>query len=302
MAITNATVVPIVYAAQLFRVYRDNIVYANLCDRRYQGLLASGGDRVRVSKINDAPAVADYTANQSGSITYTAADATAVGDILLNKFKYWALKVDDIHAQLSSVDLLSATVETAGIMLAQQVDADVKTEMTKAIGAAQTGGSKQGIPDFTLDYDVSGGLSIGDLLLPQMHRVMDIAKMPREGRFLLVGPYTAELMQRLSLENAVLNAPYNAALRNGSLGNYAGLEIIVTGAQAQVSSNATTETWLFGNRTACAIIEEMRRVENIRLQTHFQDAVRGLFGYGVQMIDNSRLYHTGVTIDNIPGT
>jgi len=302
MAITNATVVPIIYAAQLYRIYRTKTVYADLCDRRYQGLLQNGGDRVRISKINDAPAIADYAANQASAITYTAADATAIGDILLDKFKYWALKVDDIHAFISSVDLLSASVETAGEILARQVDSDVLTEMTSTVGNAQTGGAKVGLPAFTLDHEVSGGLDVSALKLPQLHRVLDIANVPREGRFLVIGPYTAEIFQQVALDKTVLAAPYNSETRNGRIGNYAGFEIIVTSKQGDVASNATDETWLYGNRTACAIIEEMRRVENIRLQTHFQDAIRGLFGYGVQMIDNSRLNKTVVTIDNIPGT
>jgi len=297
MAISNATVVPIVYAAALFQVYRSKRVYADLLDRRYEGLLVNGGDRVRVSRIVDA-SVADYAANQSSAITYTAADAAAVADIVLDKFKYWAIKLDDIHAAISNADLLGASVETAGIALAEQIDSDVYALWS---AATSNDGTSQGLADFTLDHDVSGGLSLADLKLPQIQRFLDNKNLPREGRFLVIGPYTMEILQGLALQQGSLNAPYNAELRNGRIGQYAGLEIIVASDRnITVSSNQGTEKWFYGNRTAYAMIEEIRRVESLRLQTHFQDAVRGLFGYGMKRMDTNRLFHTDVTIDNIP--
>lgn len=293
MPITNATVVPIVMAARLFQAYTDKRVFAQRTDRTWQGTLANGGNTIRISK-GAAQAVADYAVN--GEIVYANADAVHVVDIGIPKQKSWAVKIDDISAVQSSANLLDDAVRLAGIDLAETVDADVRAEFE----AAATAG-----PAIALDHDAAS-MDANDFNLARLHRILDVAKLPREGRWLMIGAYTAELLMGFSLQNAVLNAPVNDALRNGNIGNYGGFSIIVydpkystVGAPASGKASVT-EPWYYGNDTACAFVDQIDRTEQLRLQTTFADAVRGLYTYGAKMVDPTRMHKSAVTIANVP--
>ena len=304
MPITNETVVPIVMAARLFQNYTQRRVFAERTDRTWQGVLANGGNTIRISKGAEQ-SVGDYVVN--GDINYANADAVHVVDLGVPKQKYWAVKIDDISALQSSANLLDDAVQKSGIDLAETVDSDVKAAFDDAAGATPG-------PAIALDHgnyegnamSVAGGA--GDFQFPLLHRILDVAKMPAAGRWLMVGAYTAEVMRKYSLLNAVLNAPINAELQNGSIGSYAGFNIYVYDPVYSVFTPGTnagdngtaTEPWYYGNDTACAFVDQLDSQEQLRLQSTFADAVRGLYTYGSKVVDRTRLYRSAATITNVP--
>ena len=289
MAITNATVVPILYAARLVEQYRRRRVFAERVDRQWQGQLANGGNTVRLN-VAAAGTLTDYVIDTA--LVYSGADVTALGDLTLTKQKYFAVSIDDINAIQAAVGVLDAAVEQDSILLAEAVDADVRAVMDTDATAG---------PAVALDH--SADLTADNFKIPQMHRIMDIAKLPREGRWVIVGPYTAELIMKYSLQNAVLNAPIAGALQNGSIGRFGGLDWFVDSGENSAyvaADNTADEEWFFGNDTATAFIDQIRRVEPIRRETAFADAVRGLYTYGVKVHIPARLFKSAVAIIKIP--
>ena len=296
MAISNATVVPILIAARLIENYRSRRVYAERTDRQWERMLAGGGDRVRLNTPAEG-IVGDYDANTA--ITYNAADVNHLADIVIDKQKYFANKIDDIAAFQANSDLLTASTIESAQLLADKVDNDVRTAMVTDATA--------GLSAFTLDH-ASASLSANSFGLASLGRFLTIAKMPVAGRWLIVGPYTAELIHKFSLQNAVLAADYNSQLRNGFLGAYGGINIYADGGQynpalvdgTNTGTKKAVETWIYGNDTAVAFAEQIRRVQTLTLETSFADAVRGLLTYGVKTVHANRLYKSVVTLDNIP--
>ena len=304
MTIGTTVVLSMGMAARLFQNYTQRRVFAERTDRTWQGVLANGGNTIRISK-GAAQSVGDYVSDQQ--INYANADAVHVVDLGAPKQKYWAVKIDDIRALQSSANLLDDAVRASGIDLAETVDADVKAAFDDAAGATPG-------PAIALNHNdyvgnsmaVAGGAN--DFQFPLLHRVLDVAKMPAAGRWLMVGAYTAEVMRKYSLLNSVLNAPINAELQNGSIGSCAGFNIYVydpvysvftPGATASDPGEAS-EPWYFGNDTACAFVDQLDSQEQLRLQDTFADAVRGLYTYGAKVVDRSRLYRSVATIANVP--
>ena len=295
MPITNATVVPIVMAARLFNEYQKRRVFAQRTDRTWQGVLANGGNTIRISKGADQ-SVADYAVNET--ITYSNADAVHVVDLGVPKQKRWAVKLDDINALQSSARLLDEAVRLSGIALAEQVDADVKAAWDENTGHTDAAA-------VTIDHDAAS-LSADDFRVPVIHRVLDVGNMPPTGRWLMVGPYSAELIRKYALQNVILNAPVVSELQNGRIGNFGGLDIYVyDGSYATTTTPSNdkftaTEDWYFGNDTACAFVDQLDRSERLRLETTFADAVRGLYTYGAKTVKADRLYKSVATINNVP--
>lgn len=290
MPISNATVVPILYAARLVEQYRRVRVFSERVDRQWQGQLAGGGDTVRLN-VAAGGSLTDYV--QATDLVYSKADVTALGDLTLTKQKYFAAKIDDIDAIQSVVGVLDARVEQDAILLAEAVDADTRAVMDAAATAA---------PAIALDHD-NASPSIEDMNIPLMHRLMDVAKMPRAGRWVIVGPYTAEYFMKVSLTNRILNAPVLATVQNGEIGNFGGLTWYTDGGENSGfndGANTAAEEWFFGNDSATAFIDQIRTVEQIRMESDFANAVRGLYTYGVKVHIPLRLRKSAVAITNIP--
>lgn len=304
MAIDQTTVVPKIIAAQLLIAYRQRKVFAARVNNTWRSLLANGGDQVIINQPG-AASIGDYTRN--GKLTYTAVDAGAPLTITLNRAKSWSIKYDDLDRSVSQIDLLQASVVEHGEALANVVDADVRSSMLA--------NAPQGLANYTLDHDKEGGLSYGDLRIASMHRLLDLSNVPKAGRWVIVGPYMAEIIQQIALANeTLLSTDTTASLRNGLIGSFGGLTWYVWGnaawsdyasaAGSGKKARSAREQIVYGIDRATPFIDRMRRTERLRLQDTFADAVRGLYEFGSTVIKPSNqnwLHRTTVTIENIPG-
>lgn len=290
MAISNATVVPKIIAAQMLLPFRQAITFASRTNNTWRSQLNAGGNEVIIN-TPAAASVADYSANDT--ITYTNADVGDAISLTLGKVKHWAIKFDDLNAALSSLPVLQSSVTEHGIALANQVDADVRAAMDTGATAGPA-----------LAFDHSKTLSFESLKLPQLHRVMDLQRVPKRGRFLIVGPYTAEVISKVAIANDQVLASGNMNnLVNGRLGSFAGFDIVVadpTHSTYKSADKSATETAFFGVNSATAFIDRIRKTERLRLQSTFADAVRGLYEYGVKVIDGKRIFKSAVTITKVP--
>ena len=291
MAITNATVIPKVIAAQMLLAFRDATVFTSRVNNTWRSQLNNGGNTVIINRPGPA-SIQDYTID--GTITYTNADVGAPIELSLSKQKSWSIKFDDINAALSVLDVLQSAVVEHGVKLAETVDTDVRAAMV----ADATGG-----PAIALDHD-DAELGVEDLLTPQLNRIMDVNKLPRQGRWAIIAPYTAEVVQKISMSNDhILASPTRTNLVNGNLGSFGGITFYVapdTWSGFNSGQKKATETIVYGVDSATAFIDQVRRTEQLRLQNTFADAVRGLYTYGVKVIDPTRIFKSTATITNIP--
>ena len=299
MALGNANVIPRLYAARVIKEYEDKRVYAARTNRTWQSALRQGGNTIRISELV-APTVKDYDASATPAVAYESIDADKAKDLTLSYEKYFAGKIGDIAELQSKPDLMSEYAAAAGVKLAEQVDADVYANMTKS-------GNFTAGPAIALDR--STALTLNDFKFSLLHRRMDVAKMPREGRWVIVGPYTAEALMATSLSSAFVAADAVSGLQNGRLGTFAGLTLYISGdansnfdddsANSNTNPNAT-ETWIFGNNTSLAFVDQVSSIERIRMESDFADGIRGLYTYGMDTIWPDRLYNSICTITKIP--
>ena len=221
VAITNATIIPIIWASRLLRQLEDVVVVSARVNRTWQDeLTRNGGDRVRLNEVGDNITVGDYVhlGNGRTSLTYPHADVGAAQDLILDKQKYWTTAVEDIVRAQSAPDLLDATMTQAAIRLRAQVDNDVRTVMR----AGATAGA-----DTELDH-MAASLDADDFGFSKITRILNNAKCPKEGRWIIIGPYTEEVFIKFALQNNSAWTPAGQDVaRNGMIGNYAGFDIYV---------------------------------------------------------------------------
>ena len=291
MAINETTTVPKVIAANLLSAFRQSNVYSARVNNSYRSLLNAGGESVIINTPG-AASVSDYAVN--GTVTYSDADVGTPINLSLSKTKQWAVKFDDLNASISRPDVLASAVAEHGRALAEQVDKDVQKAMVDGASAGVT----------LADTDSNANnLGIDSLKLSAMHRLMDLRNMPRAGRWVIVGPYTAELVQAIALKDSVLmSSAQTSGLTNGSLGSFAGFNWYVAPgsfSMFQKNQKKATETLLYGVDSATAFIDTISKTERIRLQTTFADAVRGLYRYGYSVIQPNNLFKSSLVITNV---
>lgn len=289
--VTNANVVPLIYEARLLRYLEGSFVWAARTNRSYQAQLQPAGNTVRVSPFDASTVtVSDYVANPSAAMTYTPVNAGTAIDIEVDKQKTWAVKFDDIDRSLALPNLMDEATRVAADKLAEQVDADVRTEMITGTGSG---------PDLTLDLNSP---DIENFKFAVINRLLDIARLPREGRWVIIGPYTAEYLWSAILKNsaaAAQNQQVQGVLNNGFMTRFAGIDIYVSRVFDTVSSGSVTEKVVAGTDYSCAYIQKLTRTEPIRLESSFADAMRGLYTYGVKNIEPAKLFVSDATLSNV---
>ena len=299
MALNNSTVVPKIIAAQLLLAYRQRRVYADRVNNTWRNALNAGGNEVIINRPI-AGSVADYT--RSTSITYNQnADVNAAGLTLQlggtggigmgGVTKYWHVKFDDLDRALSSIDLLQSSIVEYGEALSNQVDADVRTAMlASATSAGTTEIDLDDIAEDTTGLDFFG--------FETLHKQLDWKRVPRAGRWLIVGPAFMESLQKTVLSSEQLLAtPQQAGLANGRVGSIAGFTIYMGDpansaftAKAGAVKAFYSETVLAGVDSATAFIDRIARTERLRLESSFADAVRGLYEYNAKVLLPERLF------------
>ena len=306
MAITNSTVVPKVVAAQLLIAYRQRRVFSQRVNNTWRNALNNGGSEVLINRPV-AGSVADYTNSTTvaysnkANVNATALSLQIGGTGGIGKggvTKYWTVSIDDLEAAMTSVGLLQASVAEYGDALANQVDDDVRTVMLTTTNT---------VADRTIDLDaISGNKNALDIYgLEAIHKALDWKRVPRDGRWLIVGPAFAEALQKSALSSEVLlTSASTAQLANGRLGKVAGFELYLADpkhstftAKSGAKDPFYTETILAGVDSAVAFIDRIRKTERLRLEGSFADAVRGLYQYNAAIINADRLLKASYKIE-----
>ncbi len=307
MTLNNNTVVPKVIAAQLLIAYRQRRVYGARVNNTWRNALNGGGDTVIINRPL-AGSVANYT--RTTNVTYPAVDVNDEGLTLQlgghdgiglgGVVKYWSIKFDDLDRALSSINILNSAIVEYGEALANQVDADVRAAMVSTTVA-----NRQTLPLARIDLDTiaSADDALDRFGFEVIHKALDWKRVPREGRWLIVGPAFVEALQKSVLANeTLLSTPQQSALGNGRVGTLAGFTIYVadpkdsayeaavtSGAQASQHKKRYVETVVAGVDSATAFIDRIRRTERLRLENTFADAVRGLYEYNAKLLQPERL-------------
>lgn len=282
MAIADA--VPTIVAARMIRYLRGRYVYAARTNRTWQPD-AAYGDEVDVVPIDDTTvSVSDWTKN--GTIAYNTVAPGTHKSIQLNTRKYWAIKIDDVDRVQARPNILEAGVQVAADKLAKEIDDDIRGEMTPGT-ANVTIPSSGSIAVNAAISDANALAVMGAFVAAKRHLAID--KVPEGERvWAIVSPWTLELLTLIlgTTQDTGRDTPdviQADTMRNGFSGRFYGVDVYVnSGQSASVASNVYTDQVVFGTDYSLAFIEQIRKVERLRLQTTFADAVRGLYVYGYE--------------------
>lgn len=253
--------IPSVWAKKILDKLKEECKLVDNCWQEYEGEVKHAGS-VHILGIGSVT-VADYT----GEVTYSP--LTDAGQILyIDQAKYFALEFDDVERAQTMPGLWEGTREEAVHQLAVARDRYVGEQIA-------TGTNKTTIA--SLDSDaVKNGIDAGLVALKKRNFGEDAV--------IELSPEVANaFLDKLTLVSTD-NPEY---IKKGVIGFYHGHKVVEVNT---LKDNKSGKVWCaIRGKKAIAFAGQITKVEALRLEGKFADAVRGLDVYGAKVIDNDRL-------------
>ena len=267
-----------VWAAELLQSFLKQCKFSStsVCNRQYEGDVA-GAKSVHITSIS-RPTVAAFVEGTT-SLTFEAL-TDAQRTLACDQVKSFAFQIGDIAQAQSSNggQLMSEAAREAGAALAEDADDYVRT----IIGTDTAAGNIVGATSIT-----TSALAVARLVAHK--QLLDDAYVPQEGRYTIVPSWFHSLLVLDDNFMAYDAITSGGRLENGVVGRALGFDII------QASYALTTgDDWRVysGHPAAITFANQIDKVEALRPESAFSDALKGLHVYGAKVTRPSALAYT----------
>lgn len=264
---THATYIPELWADELLKARNKSLVMMS----RIMHVSPSGlkfGDTVHIPRLSNETAL-DKTAESA--ITFSAATE---GEVVLNinKYKYVGKLVEDIVEVQSKYDLFSNYRDKIANALGQAVDIDI---------LALTQGVAQSVGTWTAG-------SIAETNIIAAVRMLDLAEVPQEDRYLVVDAYGREdLLNITDFIRYDAGGKRPSAVNSGEIGEIFGVKVIYS--NNLMAPTATSSVGMMFHKDAFAIALQ----KDVTVKTEYSVDYIGtkLVGYNLYGVTIARTDH-----------
>ena len=269
MAITEAQVT--IWASELQSSLKKTLVFAGpkAVNRNYQGDIQGAGNSVRIISIS-RPTVATYTPDSTSISFETLTDAERT--LLIDQSKYFAFELDDVVTAQTALGkkLLTEAAQEAAYALGDTADQFVAALYTEAATANEIGTRSI----------TSTALAVTGLI--DLAVKLDTSNVPRQSRYAIIPPWYHGLLMGSDLFARVDASGSSETLRNGIVGRAFGFDVYVSNNVI----NTTGDDYLVsaGYTGAITYAEQINKVESLRPESAFSDAIKGLHLYGAKLV------------------
>lgn len=268
MAVTSF--IPTIWYSKLLIALRPRLVGEAFVNHDVEGEVMYGGS-VKINRIGNVT----LKAYNGSSITYDDMD-TSAETLNIDNIKYAAVQLDDVDAVQArdGGQLMAKYTEEMARQVAENLDQATFAEIAGAATSANTYG------DDTTPIAITDGASAKKVLL-KLKSLADRANVPVEGRRVACPP---------DFENALLADPYiNIApptaedtLKAGYVGKLYGMEIYSSNNIPQTNGN--NDQVVLSHPMFTSEVNQLQKLEALRLQDSFKDAIRCLSVSGVKTV------------------
>ena len=267
-----------IWAAQLLQAFdkQNKFSSTSVCNRQYEGDVA-GAKSVHITSIS-RPTVAAFVEGTTSLTFESLTDAQRT--LACDQVKSFAFQIGDI-AQAQSANggaLMAEAAREAGAALAEDADEYVRT----IIGTDTAAGNIVGSTAITTSALAMARMIAGKQLL-------DDSNTPQDGRYCIV-PSWFNSWLLLDTNYMAYDAITSAGrLENGVMGRLLGFDIMV--AQYAVTGGNDHRIY-FGHPSAITFANQIDKVEALRPESAFSDALKGLHVYGAKVTRPSSIAYT----------
>jgi hypothetical protein len=262
----NGNFIPEIWSKKLQAKFYSSTVLGAIANHDWEGEIKGAGSKVIIRAIPTV-IIGDY--GIGGTINYQDLSDDKI-ELLIDKAKYYAFKIDDIDEVQADVPVVNMTTQDAAEQMKIVVDTDVLgnvyTDADNTLGTTAITASN------VLAWIIAAGTKL------------DEANVPEEGRWMVIPPWVAGMIKQSDLKDASLAGDGTSIMRNGRLGMidrftlFNSNNIALTGVPASGTFHC-----MAGTRHFISFASQFVKTETLRLQNSFGDAVRGLKVYGYKV-------------------
>jgi hypothetical protein len=261
--------IPELWSAQVLQSFLKTTVFASplVCNRDYEGEIAQAGDTVHITSVG-RPTISAYS--RGGTLTYESL-VDAGRDLNIDQCYEFSFSLDDVDKRqaVNGGRLMSEYAREGGAGLAETADAYVQSLLEADCAAAQ----KIGATSIT-----TSALAVARLVAHK--QMLDIAKVPAEGRYTICPSWFASLLLLDSTAIMADGIRGGVEISSGVVGRKMGMDIVV----GQYALSTGDDWYVYsGHPSAVTFADQINNVEALRLQTTFGDGLRGLHLYGAKV-------------------
>lgn len=253
---------PQIWTATILRTLEDNLIGTKICTEKFTGELKKAGDTVYFPGLAD-PTISSYT----GTVTYEELQDAGV-QLKVEQQDYFAFKVDDIETAQVNIDAKGSQASRAAYKLKQSADTYIMKFYPQA-----------GILGTDATITTANILSkFGELTQKLME-----ANVYDKNIWCVIPPWV-----KIKLELAGIKFSINNGI-NGTGGmawtDQLGYDLFVTNQVVNSGTAAVPISQIMaGSYNSIAFANQINETENLRLESTFADAVRGLHVYDAKII------------------
>lgn len=286
--------IPQLWADTLLVALRKQLVFANLCNRDYEGQIKQMGDTVRISGIGQIT-VNDYVKDTDINAPESLTDAQTM--LTISQAKYYNFAVDDVDQAQQNPKVMTEAMSYAAYQVSDTIDQYVAGFYTDAPSANTIGSSGSPITVTAPTYtNVAGGTTVYDELVA-LGQYLTQNNVPMIGRWAVIPPWCATYLALDTRFSSYNTAQANARLASGSvandnayyLGKIAGFGDVYQSnnchhVSGTVGAANSIDVVMAGHAMALSFAEGLAKTEAYRPPLRFSDAVKGLCLYGAKTV------------------
>lgn len=252
--------IPAVWSESINRELERACVFAEDCNRQYEGLVSKKGDSVHILGVGK-PTIKSLERENASSEIDDAEEIDDTSVILgINQIRYFNYKVGDIDKAQAIGGLMDTLSEETSEGLANEID--------KYIG------------EMALDEDVSklsesATLVTKDNVLSILDDAIQVLQendvSMASGVTVTVSPRFYKLFKQAYASNATTNTD---ALKNGKVGMYGNVTVKISNNVAK-SDGGAVDNIMMKTKRAIAFVNPLTHTEAYRPEKSFADAVKG---------------------------
>ena len=258
--------IPTVWAEGINRELEKSLVFAENCNREYEGVVKAQGDSVRILGVGK-PTI---TTTTNKSIVLN--DAEEVEDtavtMLIRQIAYFNYKVDDIDKRQAVGGVMEALSKETSLGLADVMDKYI-ADLAKAEEAVLYSPETVTITEANILENVDGVLQ----------KLYENDVKPGSEITLTVPPWFYMMMKRAYED---LDTDNSTMLKNGKMGTYAGATIKMSNNVA-VGAGGSSLIQVKTNK-AIAFVNPLTHTEAYRPEKSFSDAVKGFILFDAKIV------------------
>lgn len=257
---------PKIWAKQINRELERAMVFAEDCNRKYEGDVKQMGDTVKVLGVGK-PTI---TKQVGGSIVLQDAEAvedTSV-DMVINRVAYFNYLVDDIDRRQAVGGLMDALSAESSEGTANAMDEDIAA----LAGTADAPKLFKSTTAITVD-NILKQIDLG------VQKLMENDVKPETKIVVTVPPWFKTILRQAYVQ---LDTNNSAMLKNGRVGQYDNVIVKMSNNCHRNSDNG--HDIMLRTQRAVAFANPLTHAEPYRPEKRFADAVKGYVLYGTKIV------------------